>query len=105
MFAIYSKYFEICSDIIFYIRKRGVFMQLSDAVQQRILNLCKERNISITKLSTNSGLPSSTVFSIFYGKSCSPKLSTILHMCEGLNIELTDFFDDPLFKDVNFEDD
>ncbi|MBR2290181.1 MAG: helix-turn-helix transcriptional regulator [Clostridia bacterium] len=79
-------------------------MQLSDAVQERIINLCKERNITLNKLATNSGLPYSTVFSMFYGKSKSPKLATILHICEGLNIELADFFNDPLFKDVQFED-
>ena len=28
------------------------------------------------------------------------KLDTLLHICEGFNIELKDFFDDPLFKDV-----
>ncbi len=79
-------------------------MQLSEAVQKRIINLCKERNITLNKLATNSGLSYSTVFSIFYGKSNSPKLATILHICEGFDIELTDFFNDPLFKDVEFED-
>ena len=78
-------------------------MQLSEAVKQRIINLCDEQNITINKLSTNSGLSFSTIFSIFYGKSKSPKLVTLLHICEGLNIELSDFFNDPLFKDV--EDD
>ncbi len=78
-------------------------MQLSEAVKLRIINLCKEQNITINKLATNSGLSFSTVFSIFYGKSKSPKLVTLLHICEGLNIELSDFFKDPLFKDV--EDD
>ena len=78
-------------------------MQLSEAVKLRIINLCKEQNITINKLATNSGLSFSTVFIIFYGKSKSPKLVTLLHICEGLNIELSDFFKDPLFKDV--EDD
>ena len=78
-------------------------MQLSEAVQKRIINLCKEQNITINKLATNSGLSYSTIFSIFYGKSKSPKLDTILHICEGFNIELTDFFKDPLFKDVEDE--
>lgn len=78
-------------------------MQLSEAIKLRIINLCKEQNITINKLATNSGLSFSTVFSIFYGKSKSPKLVTLLHICEGLNIELSDFFKDPLFKDV--EDD
>lgn len=75
-------------------------MQLSEAVKQRIINLCNEQNITINKLATNSGLSFSTIFSIFYGKSKSPKLATLLHICEGLNIELSEFFDDSLFKDV-----
>lgn len=79
-------------------------MQLSEAVQNRIMTLCKERNITLNKLSYNSGLSFSTVFSIFYGKSKNPSLATILHICEGLNIELSDFFKDPIFKDVTFED-
>ena len=79
-------------------------MQLSDAVQKRIINLYEEQNITLNKLSTKSGLSNSTLFSIFYGKSKSPKLATILHICEGFDIELTDFFKDPLFKDVKFEE-
>ena len=27
-------------------------------------------------------------------------LRTLLHICEGLNIELKEFFDDPVFDDV-----
>ncbi len=75
-------------------------MQLSDAVQTRIIDLCNKQNITLNKLATNSGLSFSTIFSIFYGKSKSPRLSTLLHICEGFNIELTDFFDDPVFDDV-----
>ena len=79
-------------------------MQLTEAVQNRIIELCEERNITINKLSTNSGVSFSTIFSIIYGKSKNTKLATILHICEGLNIELYDFFDSPLFKDVTFEE-
>ena len=69
-------------------------MQLSEAVQKRIINLCEERNITLNKLSTNSGLSFSTVFSIIYGKSKNTKLATILHICEGLDIELYEFLTD-----------
>lgn len=79
-------------------------MQLSEAVQKRIINLCNEQKITLNKLATNSGLSYSTIFSMFYGKSNSPKLGTILHICEGLNIELYEFFNDPLFKDIKFEE-
>ena len=79
-------------------------MQLSEAIQKRIIELCEERNITLNKLSTNSGLSFSTIFSIIYGKSKNTKLATILHICEGLNIELYEFFDSPLFKEVTFEE-
>ena len=51
----------------------------------------------IFMLATNSGLSYSTVFSIFYGKSNSPKLVTILHICEGFGITLGEFFTDSTF--------
>ena len=35
----------------------------------------------------------------------SPRLATILHICEGLNMELTEFFADPLFEEVEYEED
>ena len=79
-------------------------MELSYAIQRRIIDLCNSQNISITKLANNSGLPFSTIFSIFYGKSKNPRLSTLLHICEGLNINLCDFFNDPVFNDVKFEE-
>ena len=79
-------------------------MQLSYAIQNRIIDLCEDNNISLNKLATNSGLPFSTIFSIFYGKSKSPRLSTILHICEGFNIDLSEFFNDPIFEDVEYED-
>lgn len=78
-------------------------MDLSNAIKMRIINLCKMQHISLNKLANNSGLSFSTIFSIFYGKSKSPRLSTLLHICEGFNIDLCDFFDDPLFEDVEDE--
>lgn len=75
-------------------------MLLSDAVRQRIINLVNEKNISLHKLSLNSGIPYSTLNSFINGKSQSPTLATLLHVCEGLNIELYEFFTDNLFKDV-----
>ncbi len=79
-------------------------MELCYAIQNRIIDLCDEQDISLNKLATKSGLPFSTIFSIFYGKSKSPRLSTILHICEGFNIDLSEFFNDPIFDDVEYED-
>ena len=74
---------------------------LSNAVKQRIINLASERNISVHKLTLNSGIPYSTISSFLNGKCDSITLTTLLHICEGTDITLKDFFDDPLFKSFN----
>ena len=78
-------------------------MQLSTAVRQRIINLAIEKDITLHQLSLDAGIPYSTLSSFLNGKSEMPKLSTIFLICEGLNISLSEFFNDRLFKDVIFE--
>ncbi len=75
-------------------------MQLSEAVRRRIINLADERNITLHRLSLESGISYSTLSSFINGESQSPKLVTLLHICEGFGIELNEFFTDKLFKDV-----
>ncbi len=75
-------------------------MQLSEAVRRRIISLADERNITLHRLSLESGISYSTLSSFINGKSQSPKLVTLLHICEGFGIELNEFFTDKLFKDV-----
>ena len=67
-------------------------MNTVDAVKNRILRLCEERNISINKLATMCGLPPSSIKNILYGKSRNPKLLTIKMICDGLDITLGEFF-------------
>lgn len=78
-------------------------MQLSEAIRKRIVNLVIEKNITLHRLALLSGIPYSTLSSFINKKSKSPTIDTILHICEGLNIELKDFFMDDLFKDVESE--
>lgn len=75
-------------------------MDLQEAVKERILKICKERNITINKLATLSGIQQSTVNSLIDGRSKNPKLMTILRICLGLDIEIKEFFDDEIFKDL-----
>ena len=76
-------------------------MKLHEAVGKRILEFCDERNISPNKLCTMSGVIQSTVNSIFSGRSQNPKLATSQYLCEGLNITLKEFFDSPLFNNLD----
>ena len=71
------------------------------AVGKRILEYCNERNITPNKLCTMSGIIQSTVNSIFSGRSTNPKLRTIQYLCDGLGISLTEFFNSPLFDELD----
>lgn len=75
-------------------------MTLQEAVRYRVLKLCKQRNITINKLATLSGMAQSTVNSLIDGRSENPKLLTILRVCLGLDMEIKEFFNDPVFKDL-----
>lgn len=78
-------------------------MSTVNAVRDRILQLCEERNISINHLATISALPPSSVKNILYGKSQNPKLLTIKLICDGLGITLGEFFSTPAFDALEQE--
>lgn len=75
-------------------------MYLSSAVRQRIINLLQEKEMTLWSLFKKSGVPISTLSYFMNEKRNLISLTTLLHICEGFNITLKDFFDDPLFKDV-----
>ena len=75
-------------------------MKLHEAVAKRILYYCEQRNITPNKLCTMSGVIQSTVNSIFSGRSKNPKLGTIQYLCDGLGITMKEFFDSPLFDNL-----
>ena len=75
-------------------------MELSTAIRQRIANLLKHHNMKLNTLATNAGIPQSTLSSFMQGDSNDPQISTLLHVCEGFDLSLSEFFDDPLFYEV-----
>ena len=78
-------------------------MTIGEAVRQRILQLCQERNISVNKLSSISGVTQSTVNNIVSGRNNSATVSTIKKLCDGLGITLGEFFSTPEFDALEQE--
>ncbi len=76
-------------------------MTISEATQKRIIELCNERNITINKLATLSGITQSTLNNIIKGNSKTPTLQTIVYLCAGFDIELIEFFNSNLFKELD----
>ena len=72
-------------------------------MRQRIIQLCEERNISINKLSSISGVTQSTVNNIVSGRNNSTTVSTIKKLCDGLGITIDEFFHSELFKSLEQE--
>lgn len=79
-------------------------MDLSQAVRIRIKNLIEERNINVSKLCTMAGISRSTLSKFLAGKRKIIRLDMIEYICEGLNIKLRDFFNDPVFDNIEIED-
>lgn len=75
-------------------------LTLEQAIRKRITELARERNITINKVSTLSGLPHTTLLSFMNNETHNPRISTLLHVCEAFDIELKDFFNSPIFKNV-----
>ena len=71
-------------------------MLLPNAIRLRITTLLKENDL----LAYKSGISPSNISDILREKVSEPTLSTLLHICEGLNITLKDFFDSEIFKNV-----
>jgi len=78
-------------------------MNIGEAVKQRILELCHEKDISINKLSNLSGVTQSTVNNIISGRNQSTTISTIKKLCDGLGISIEDFFHSEVFRNLEQE--
>jgi len=70
---------------------------IGQAVRERIIELCRERDISINKLCDMSGVTQSTVNNIVSGRNNSATVATVKKLCDGLGITIQDFFNSELF--------
>ena len=79
-------------------------MTYSDVIIKRLTTLCKERNITVNKLATLSGITQSTVENIISGKTKNPKLKTLHKLAIGLNMSVSELLDFPEMNETIFED-
>lgn len=78
-------------------------MRVNDAIKMRILDLCSQREITLNKLSTISGMTQSTISNIINRPNNNTTISTIQKICDGLEIDIRDFFDSDLFENLEQE--
>ena len=78
-------------------------MDIGKAVRERILELCREKKLSVNKLSSLSGVTQSTVHNIVSGRNHSATVSTIQKLCDGMGISIEEFFHSELFRGLEQE--
>ena len=78
-------------------------MRTKEAVAQRILELCRDRNIAVNALANISGVSPSTIYSMLNQKSQNPGGVAIKKLCDGFEITVRQFFDSPLFDETEQE--
>lgn len=78
-------------------------MDIKDAIVERFLKLCKEKNIKINELATLSGVTPSTAYSMMDASRRDISIRTIKKLCDGLEITLGEFFSTEEFDNLEQE--
>lgn len=79
-------------------------MTYSDAIIKRLTDLCIERNITINKLATLSGITQSTVDNLMKGKTKNPKLKTLHKLAIGLDMTVSELLNFLEMNETIFDD-
>ena len=78
-------------------------MNTKEAVAERIVQICKERKMAINALANESGVSPSTIYSMLNEKSKNPGVVSIKKLCDGWGMSLREFFNSPLFDELEQE--
>ncbi|MBR3509383.1 MAG: helix-turn-helix transcriptional regulator [Lachnospiraceae bacterium] len=78
-------------------------MNVKDAVAIRFQQICKERNMTLNELANLSGVTPSTLYSMMDKRRRDISLLTIKKFCDGLEMSLTEFFQNKIFDELEPE--
>ena len=78
-------------------------MLIKEAIVKHLKDICKKRNIKYNELATLSGVTPSTVYSLMDENRKDLSVITLKKLCDRLDISISDFFDDDLFRGLEQE--
>ena len=78
-------------------------MNTKEAIACRIQELCDQRGMAVNSVANSAGISRSTIYSMLNNKSKNPGIVSIKKICDGLDISLFQFFDAPVFKELEQE--
>lgn len=76
---------------------------IKQAVAQRFVELCAERDIRPNELATLSGVTPSSVYSMLNPNRKEVTVNLVKKLCDGLGISLADFFTAEVFENLGPE--
>ena len=78
-------------------------MTVAEALSVRLTELMTEKHLTAYRLSMLTGVNQTTIADIKKKRNNSVNLRIIFELCQGLGIEIVEFFDSPLFKTDNID--
>ncbi len=78
-------------------------MTVAEALSVRLTELMGEKHLTAYRLSMLTGVNQTTIADIKKKRNNSVNLRIIFELCQGLGIEIVEFFDSPLFKTDNID--
>ena len=76
-------------------------MKLSKAIALRVKEVLDKNNYSQYELFKRGGVPRSTVNNVVNNNKKRVSTETVYQICSTLNMSLKEFFDSPLFDDID----
>ena len=78
-------------------------MNVKDAVVERFTELMRIKKMHPNELANLSGITPSTVYSMLDSRRKEVSINVIKKLCDGLDISLGEFFNVPLFNNLEQE--
>lgn len=79
-------------------------MTYAQAIAKRIAQICNQKQMTLNKLATLSGLRQSTLDNIAKGNTRNPTLRTLHRIAVGLNMSVSELLDFDVMNESVFED-
>lgn len=81
----------------------GGSLQIKEAVVLRMKSICRDMNITYNELAVRAGVTPSTVYSMMDSRRKDLSVITLKKLCDGLDMTITEFFNDDIFKTLEQE--
>ena len=78
-------------------------MGIADAVRERLLELCRERGMTVNRMCETAAVPQSTVNNFLNRKTRNLGIITLKKLADGLNVTMAEFFDTDRFRTLEQE--